>query len=170
MLSFVSNVIADHSHDNNDTSVRVFTSYEISGRDYIEGVGIGFTNINPDTKLGIEFSTSFNNAEVRATDGYIENYFAWQGSAKFGFFSTISVYAELGVDLTELLFHDFRYDHHTENHNDYHDDVDAFIGAGAGLKAGAFNFSAFTRLREIDSPYWEAESEVFNGAQLSVSF
>jgi hypothetical protein len=107
---------------------------------------------------------------VRATDDYIEDYIAWQGPAKFGLFSNISVYAELGLDLTELIFHDLRYDHHDEYYDDYHDNIDAFVGVGAGVKAGPLKFEAFSRLREIDSQYWEAELEVFTGAQLSISF
>ena len=173
LLAFTSSAYADHdnySNDYNNASVRLFSTYEANGKDYIEGIGIGFTTKNPDTKLGFEFSTSINNAEVMATDGFIENYFAWQGSAKVGLFSNISVYAELGVDLTELLFHDLRYDVHDEYYNEYQDDIDAFVGVGAGLKAGPLQFEAFTRLREIDSRYWEAESEVFTGAQLSISF
>jgi len=173
LLSFTSGAHGDHnnhSNDYNNTSVRLFSTYEANGKDYIEGIGLGFTTLSTVTKLGFEFSTSINNAEVRATDGYIEDYFAWQGSAKVGLFSNISVYAELGVDLTELLFHDLRYDVHNENYDGYQDDVDAFVGVGAGLKAGPLQIEAFTRLREIDSRYWEAESEVFTGAQLSISF
>jgi len=170
LLSLTSNAHGDHLVNNDESSVRLFSTYETNGNDFIEGVGVGITTRNPDTKLGFEFSTSFNNAEIRATDGFIEDYFAWQGSAKFGLFSNISVYAELGVDLTELLFHDLRYDVHDENFDEFHDDIDAFVGVGAGLKAGPFKLEAFTRLREIDSRYWEAESEVFTGAQLSISF
>lgn len=173
LLSFASSAHADHDNQPNNydnASVRLFSTYEANGEDYIEGVGIGFTTKNPDTKLGFEFSTSFNNAVVTATDGYIEDYFAWQGSAKIGLFSNISVYAELGVDLTELFFHDLRYDVHDGFNDEYQDDIDTFVGVGAGLKAGPLQIEAFTRLREIDSQYWEAEAEVFTGAQLSISF
>jgi len=170
LLSFTSSVHGDHSINNDDSSIKLFSTYEANGSDYIEGIGVGFTTKNPDTKLGFEFSTSINNAEVMATDGFIENYFAWQGSAKFGLFSNISLYAELGVDLTELFFHDLRYDDYDAYNNDYHDDIDAFVGVGAGLKAGPLQIEAFTRLREIDSQYWEAEPEVFTGAQLSIIF
>jgi len=170
LLSFTSSADSYQSNGHDDTSVRLFSTYEANGRDYIKGIGVGFTTKNPDTKLGFEFSTSFNNAKVRATDGYIEDYFAWQGTAKIGLFSNISVYAELGVDLTELLFHDLRYGYHDEYYDYYHDNIDAFVGVGAGIKAGPLKFEAFSRLREIDSRYWEAESEVFTGAQLSINF
>ena len=169
LLSFISNAYADHLNESEDASVRLFTTYEANGSDYIQGIGIGFANINPDTKLGFEFSTSFNNAEVRATDGYIENYFAWQGAARFGLFSNLSIYAELGVDLTELLFHDLRYDYHDGYYDEFRDDIDAFVGVGAGLKVGPLKIEAFSRLREIDSRYWEAEAEVFTGIQASIS-
>ena len=170
LLSFVSNAHSNPSISHDEASVRAFSTYEANGRDYIEGIGIGFTSKNPDTNLGYELNTSVNNAKVRATDGYREDYFAWQGSAKFGLFSNFSVYAELGLDLTELIFHDLRYDHHGEYYDDYHDNIDAFVGVGAGIKAGPLKFEAFSRLRGIDSQYWEAESEVFTGAQLSISF
>lgn len=166
LLTFIPSAHANHT---NESEVRLFTTYEANGSDYIQGIGIAFADINPDTKLGFEFSTSFNNAEVRATDGYIENYFAWQGAARFGFFSNLSIYAELGVDLTEFLFNDLRYDYHDGYYDEYHDDIDAFVGVGAGLKAGPLKIEAFSRLREIDSLYWEAESEVFTGIQASIS-
>lgn len=166
LLSFVSSAQADHS---SETEERLFTIYEANGEDYIQGIGIGFSNVNPESKLGFEFSTSFNNAEVRTTDGFIENYFAWQGTARFGLFSNLSIYAELGVDLTELLFQDFRYEIHDDYYNEYHDDIDAFVGVGAGLKAGPLRVEAFSRLREIDSRFWEAEAEVFTGLQASIS-
>ncbi len=59
---------------------------------------------------------------------------------------------------------------HDDLYEDYHNDIDAFVGVGAGVRAGQLKFEAFTRLREIDSLHWEAESEVFNGAQLSINF
>ncbi len=170
LLSFVASADSYQSNHYDNTSIRLFSTYEANGRDYIEGIGIGFSTKNPDTKIGFEFNTSFSNAEVRATDGYIEEYFTWQGSVKIGFFSKLSVYAELGLDLAELFFHDLRYYDHDEYYDNYHDDIDAFVGIGAGVKAGPLKFEAFTRLREIDSRYWEAEAVVFTGAQLSISF
>lgn len=169
---------AAHGNDSpleKDTSVRLFSTYESNGRDFIEGVGIGLTFNGSNSNLGFQFNTSINNAEVRATDGYIEDYFAWQGSVKVGLFSKVSVYLEAGVDLTELLFHDLRYDDHNDYHdNGYHhhyeDDIDSFIGIGGGIQLGRLKFEGFSRLREIDSQYWEAESEVFTGVQFSVNF
>ncbi|MCP4188629.1 MAG: hypothetical protein GY763_13585 [Gammaproteobacteria bacterium] len=170
MLAFTSSAQSDYSNPIEDTSIRLFSTYESNGRDYIEGIGVGFASLDPRTKLGLEFSTSINNAKIMATDGYIEEFLAWQGTARYGLFSIFSVYAEIGLDLTELLFHDLRYGDHDEHQEEYHNDIDAFVGVGAGVRAGQFVFEAFTRLRAIDSLHWEAESEVFNGAQLSISF
>ncbi len=105
-----------------------------------------------------------------ATDGYIEEYIAWQGAARYGIFSMFSVYAEVGLDLTEYLFHDLHYGDHEEHYEEPHNDIDVFVGAGAGIRAGHLMLQVFTRLRAIDSSRWEAESGVFNGAQLSISF
>ena len=171
-ITFNSSVLAEHRKSHDDTQVRIFTSYESNGEDYIEGIGVGFTFKNSENKMGFQLNTSLNNAEVRATDGYIEDYFAWQGSAKFGLFSNVSIYVEAGIDLTELIFHDFRYDDHHgyDDHYHYEDDIDVFVGLGAGIKLGHLKLEGFSRLREIDSRYWEAESEVFTGVQFSLNF
>jgi len=159
-------------HDN--ASVRLFSTYESNGNDFIEGIGVGLTFKGANSGLGFQLNTSFNNAEVRATDGYIEDYFAWQGSVKMGLFSKVSLYVEAGVDLTELIFHDFRHDDHDYydeyDHGHYEDDIDVFVGVGAGLQLGKLKVEGFSRLREIDSRYWEAESEVFTGVQFSFNF
>ena len=179
LLSFTFFSLATSAHGNDsmsydDASVRLFSTYESNGKDFIEGVGIGLTLKSSDSNLGFQLNTSLNNAEVRATDGYIEDYFAWQGSVKFGLFSKVSLYLEAGVDLTELIFHDFRYDDHDyyDDHNNehYEDDIDVFVGVGAGIELGRLKLEGFTRLREIDSKYWEAESEVFTGIQFSINF
>ena len=150
--------------------VQVFYSYESNGDDYISGVGIGYTFADPHSKLGYQLTTSLNNAEVVATDGFIEDYIAWEGGIKLGLFSNLSLYVEAGIDLSEILFHDLRYDEHDYYFSEYHDDFDAYIGVGAGIQAGPLRVTAFSRKREIDSKYWEAESEVFSGVQFSISF
>ncbi len=175
-LLFTSFAFADNKNQihklKDDSSFRIFSSYESNDQDFIEGIGIGITNIDKNTNIGFQLNTSFNNVEVMATDGYQEDFFAWQGSAKFGYFSNVFVYAEGGIDLTEFLFHELRYDdddnyHH---HHDNDDDIDAFIGLGVGIQTGPLTVEAFTRVREIDSRNWEAESEVFTGFQLSINF
>lgn len=153
-----------------DTSARLFYSFESYGDNYIQGIGTGLTFKNKETNLGFQLNTSVNYAEVRALDGYIEDYFAWQVAVKFGIFSNFSFYGEVGIDLSELLFHDFRYDDSDYRHHDDEDDIDTFVGIGAGLKSGPVRIDAFSRFREIDSRYWETESDVFSGIQLSINF
>ncbi|WP_196140233.1 hypothetical protein [Aliikangiella sp. G2MR2-5] len=164
------------SHDRHDDlakgEVGLFYSYESNGEDYIYGIGTGLTLFS-DSSSGFagQLLTTFNQAEVTATDGYIEDYFAWEGIVRLGFFSNISVYGEVGIDLTEALFHDFRYDDDDYyDHHHHNDDIDAFAGVGAGIRLGKFQLTAFSRLREIDSRYWEAEKEHFTGLQFSVNF
>lgn len=161
-----------HNSDYHDSRYASFYyTYEANGDDYITGVGASVTFIDSQTNLGFSLNTSLNNAEVLATDGYVEDYFAWEGSIKFGYFSKLSIYGEVGVDLTEALFHDLRY--HDDDDDYYHhheDDIDAYFGAGIGINLGGLKIDGFSRLREIDSRYWEAESEVFSGIQVSINF
>ena len=39
LLSFISNAYADHLNESEDASVRLFTTYEANGSDYIQGIG-----------------------------------------------------------------------------------------------------------------------------------
>jgi len=152
---------------------RIFYSYESNGGDYISAIGIGTTQKDNHTNLGFQLNTSLGYAEVIAEDGYLEEYTSWEASVRLGYFSNLSVFVEFGVDLAEALFEDYRYDNDDHCHYEeycYEDDVDAYVGVGAGIKAGSLQVDGFVRAREIDSRYWEAESEVFSGVQISVNF
>jgi len=157
------------AYADDDLSSRIFYSYESNGADYISSIGAGTTFKNLESNLGFQLNMSIGNANVLATDGYLEEFTVWQGSAKFGYFSNFSVYIEGGIDLSEAIFHDIRYDDY-DHQTGYEDDIDAFVGMGAGIRAGALGIDAFFRVREIDAEYWEAESEVFSGVQISVNF
>lgn len=166
-MTVVNSVSAD------ERSGRVFYSYESNGADYISAVGIGVTHTDQHTNLGFQLNTSLGYAEVIAEDGYLEEYASWEASVRFGYFSNFSIFAEFGVDLAEAMFEDYRYDQDDHCHYDeycYEDDVDAYVGVGAGIKAGAVQVDGFVRAREIDSRYWEAESEIFSGVQVSLNF
>ena len=152
-----------------DLSVRAFYSYESDGADYFSSVGVGATFKNSETNFGIQFNTSLGYAEVMAKDGYIEDFVSWEGGFKVGYFSNFSIYVEGGIDLSELFFHDLRYDDY-EHHHGYEDDLDAYVGMGVGFRTGPIQIDAFIRFREIDSKYWEAESDSFSGIQLSINF
>jgi len=157
------------SQASDDVSVRAFYSYESNGADYFSSVGVGTTFKNSETNLGIQINTSLGTAEVIAQDGYIEDFVSWEGGVKLGYFSNLSLYVEGGIDLSELFFHDLRYDDY-EHEYGYEDDLDAYLGAGVGFRAGAIQIDGFVRMREIDSRYWEARSESFSGVQISLNF
>ena len=149
---------------------RFFFSHESSGEDTITSIGTGITIVNSESNLGFQLNTSIANAEVLSDDGYIEDYFAWEGSVKVGLFSNISIYGEAGIDLSELLFDDYRHDRHDYYYTRYSDDIDAYLGFGAGVQLGPLKVEAYSRVREIDSLYWEAQSENFSGVQFSLNF
>jgi len=161
--------ISNPTKSDEGLSNHIFYSYESNGSDYLAFVGVGTTLKVSHSDLGLQLNTAIGNAEVLATDGYLEEYTAWEVSAKVGYFSNLSVYAEVGFDLTESLFHDFRYSDYEQEYG-HADDVDAFIGMGAGVKSGALEINAFVRFREIDSEYWEAASESFSGLQVALHF
>lgn len=159
-----------HSNHPDSSFPSFYYTYESNGKDYITGVGTSITFKDSQTNLGFGVSSSLNYAEVRATDGYLEDYFAWEAALRFGYFSKLSIYGEVGIDLTEALFHDLRYHDDDHYYDEYEDDVDAYFGAGIGINFGRLRVEGFSRLREIDSRYWEAESEVFSGVQVSINF
>ncbi|TQV75032.1 hypothetical protein FLL45_08815 [Aliikangiella marina] len=174
ILSVSAHHAGNHSYFGNKDAALYYT-YEANGDDYIYGVGISLTYTDPETDLGFVVTTSLNDATVTAFDGIEENYAAWEAGLKFGIFSNISLYGEVGIDLSELLFHDLRY-HYNDcfrcggYYDEYHDDIDAYVGFGAGVNVGPFKVEGFTRYREIDSRYWEARSEQFSGFQVSINF
>ncbi|WP_444995121.1 hypothetical protein [Aliikangiella sp. IMCC44359] len=151
-----------------DHGASLFASYESNGRDYISGVGASVLLKDDFTHFGAQLSTSLNYAEVTSTDGYLEDFVSWEAAIKFGYFSKLSLYGEVGIDLAEIMFYDLRYD--DDYHDHYEDNVDMYVGIGAGINAGPLSIEAFSRLREIDSRYWEAESEVFSGVRFSINF
>jgi hypothetical protein len=152
-----------------DADVFIFHSYESNGADNISSLGIGVTLKSNDSNLGFQLNTSIANAELIATDGYREKYNAWEAGVKIGYFSTLSLYIEGGVDLSEAIYNDIRYNDYEREHG-YADNVDSYVGVGAGLRLGALQLDSFVRLRAIDSEYWRAESEVFSGIQISFNF
>lgn len=166
-------------HSNSNSNVRLFYTHESNNNDHIYGFGTGLRFTYADSSFGYELNTSLNAAEITTEQGYVEDFIAWQGSIKAGYFSDVSFYVEAGIDLTELFFSDWRDDDHHDFHFDfgdssahYHDseNLDSFIGLGGGIKAGPIKFEAFSRWREIDSLYWEAEADVFTGIQVSINF
>ena len=167
VLGFI--IFSNFTQASEELSPRLFYSYESNGADYFTSVGVGMTFKNSETNLGVQLNTSLGSAEVLAEDGYLEDFVSWEGGLKLGYFSNFSIYVEGGVDLSELFFHDLRYDDYEHEHG-YEDDLDAYVGFGIGFGSEAFQLDLFVRAREIDSKYWEAESDVFSGVQISVNF
>ena len=172
----LSPVKADDRHNDRHNArhdARVFYSYESNGADYISAIGIGVTHKYRGSNLGFQLNTSLGYAEVLAQDGFLEEYTSWEASVRFGYFSKISFFAEFGIDLGEAIFDDYRYDRDDYCYYDeycYQDDIDGYLGFGAGIKAGHVSIEGIIRAREIDSHYWEAESEIFSGLQVSLNF
>ncbi|MGX5174772.1 hypothetical protein ACUR5C_12190 [Aliikangiella sp. IMCC44653] len=158
----------------------IFYTHETSGPDSITGLGHSFL-FKFDKNLGLGFTNSLSTAQVTATDGFIEEYLAWEGSIRFGHFSKISLFVEAGLDLTELIFHDYRNSHYNYCYSDsFYDDgvfcdsdyenIDGYLGVGAGIRLNKLKIEAISRIREIDSHHFESQSEVFSGIQISISF
>ncbi|PHS18170.1 MAG: hypothetical protein COA86_08485 [Kangiella sp.] len=168
-------------HYENDLSALLFTSYESNGADFISSIGLA-TNLIQNDNLGVQFNTSIATAEVLASDGYLEEYSAWQIGVKAGYFGRVSVFLEAGFDLTEAIFNDVRGDDHSVVYTsdgvtiyeeyDAHprNDVDIYLGAGAGINLGKLSLEGIVRWRAIDGDYWQADSEIFSGIQVSLNF
>ena len=168
-------------HYENDLSTSLFTSYESNGTDFISTIGLS-TNLNQGDNFGVQFNTSIATAEVLASDGYLEEYSAWQVGVKAGYFGRVSVFVEAGFDLTEAIFNDVRDDGHSvvytsdgvtiyEEYDDHsRNDVDIYLGAGAGINLGKLSLEGIVRWRAIDGDYWQADSEFFSGMQVSFNF
>jgi len=149
---------------------RVFASFEANGEDSISTFGLGMTFKQPSTNLGVQFNAALMGAELLTQDGYIEDYGTLEASAKFGYFSMLSVYVEGGFDVLEALVQDYRDDDFSHFPDEEVNGLDSFIGVGVGFSAGVLSLESFVRIRAIDADNWEAESEVFSGLQLSLNF
>jgi hypothetical protein len=167
-----------YAHDKPEQAI--FYTHETSGPDSINGIGHSVV-FKLDEHLGVGFTNALSTAQVTATDGFIEEYLAWEGSLRFGYFSKISIFVEAGIDLTELIFHDYRNSNYNYCYSDSsyyeeiyceseHDNIDAFLGVGAGIRLNKLKIEAISRIREIDSHHFESRSEIFSGIQVSIHF
>ena len=156
----------------------IYYSFESSAGDHYSGIGFATTFKSEESHFGINLATSLSEASVMTDLGFNEHFLAWEGHVKIGYFSKFSVYGEFGFDIGELLSPDFRQiddiifdalveDEDRESHGR---DIDTYVGIGAGINLGKLNISAFSRVRDINSEYWQAENDVFTGVQFSISF
>ncbi len=188
-LLFISTVVQASS----ESKLGFFVKQEVNGDDYLNGFGSEILTVDPMTGFGFAVNTVIGSARVTDTFHRQQPYVAWEMGGKFGYFSDVFVYGEIGVDLGEwllqdrdeeqdeppyqndqglgltelaadVLFGDSRHRHDGQN------DIDAFIGAGFGIKFNHLAVEAFSRYRHIDGEYWRAENNVFSGVKLTLYF
>jgi hypothetical protein len=169
-------------------SVSIFISSEHQGEDRVTGFGVSALLKNSESNLGVSILSSIAPSEVIDTRGYNQHYLAWEVGAKFGYFSDVFFYAELGVDFGELALQDRdednRHGYYDDDGditfsdfvdlrnrvNDNSNDIDGYVGIGAGYDFGRFQIEVFTRYRQIDGEYWKADNQAFTGIRGSISF
>ncbi len=169
-----------------DDKLLLFVTSENQSQDQVNGVGISGLLKNKENNFGVEILTSIANAEVIDTTGINQKYIAWEVGAKFGYFSKVFIYAELGFDFGEFALQSRGEDSECNDQNENNEldftdfitnkvdddanDIDGYIGVGAGYDFGHFQLEAFTRYRSIDGEYWKADNQHFVGIRASVSF
>ncbi len=173
-----------------NNNVGFFVKNEIHDNDYISGIGVEAWLINDETQIGFAVNSSIGKAEVTDEYDYQHSYVAWDLGIKFGYFSDVFVYAELGLDLGELILQDRDEDDYDDEDNqvdfgdilgilvldDYYDeydrsnDIDAYVGVGIGVKLENIVIEGYSRYRQIDGEYWKANNQVFSGMKLTIMF
>ena len=176
----------------NDTGrFSIFAVNESNLNDSIVGVGVSALHKINDTNFALSVNTSLSNADVIDVSGHQQSYLAWELGAKFGYFSTLFLYAEFGFDFGEFALQDRdedSYGYYQNNRNeevyyydnysidirpdvdDYSNDIDAYLGIGTGVNFGHLQLSAFARYRQIDGEFWKASNQTFTGVKASLSF
>lgn len=149
-----------------ENSISLFASTESNSTDIIDSIGVGVITRYGSGPLATQLTMSISSAEVLTTGGYFIDYTAWEASAKFGIFSEFFVYGEIGIDLGELFFDDLRY----ENNNTTYNKIDTYIGIGGGFNLESIRVDFFSRIRNIDGEYWQAQNDTFGGVQVSINF
>tara|TARA_Y100000588_G_C14078154_1_gene848920 strand:- start:76 stop:624 length:549 start_codon:yes stop_codon:yes gene_type:complete len=162
---------------NDDFDFSLFAKSEFNALDdHIVSTGFEVLGYFNHTPFGIGFISALGNASVTTEQGYREDFLTLDTGLKFGYFSTIYAYGELGFDAFELMFHDQRNNDRYSNHssitvyNAPNNEIDAYLGAGIGVQIEHLKLEAYTRYRQIDGNGWEAKDNHFTGLQLSFSF
>ncbi|MDH5433788.1 MAG: hypothetical protein OEY19_07570 [Gammaproteobacteria bacterium] len=152
-----------------------YYSYEGNATDSIYSFGVNVLEERNDFQVSL--GSSINFSQILTSDNLFEEYTSWEGHVKFGYFSSIILYAEFGIDIGELLIYDLKHDSgiqttytNQDPYNENTDGVDSYIGFGTGFQLKDLSVEAFVRLREIDSLNWEAQSHVFSGVKFAVTF
>jgi hypothetical protein len=190
-------IIASYSvRANTVNDLGFFIKTEINDDDYINGIGTELWLTNESSSLGIAINSALGNAAVTDTLNIQHEYLAWDLGIKFGYFSDVFIYAEIGFDFGEMILSDRDKDKYDDelnfseflafivldgysdyrDYNDYYDDydssndIDGYIGSGVGLKFDNIVVEAYARYRQVDGEYWQADSQVYSGVKLTLLF
>ena len=196
VLLLLNLITINKSFANTMNNIGFFLKTEINDEDYINGIGTELWLTNDSSSVGIAINTSIGNAEVTDTLNIQHSYLAWDLGIKFGYFSDVFVYAELGFDFGEMVlsdkdkdrydndlnfsdflafivvdgFRDYRdYDDYYESY-DSSNDIDGYIGSGVGIKFDNIVLEGYARYRQIDGEYWQADSQIYSGVKLTLLF
>lgn len=159
-----------------------FVKHEFNDTDSINSIGFEALSAINHSDFYFGVSTALANAHVAIGHNTREDYLSWDSGFKFGYFSNVFVYGEVGVDMFELIsLHDKDdcdtndpFDSTGQARCDYYghgdNDIDAYAGVGAGMQFGNAAISGFMRVRSIDSSSWRAESSFYSGIEFSLRF
>jgi len=167
----------------NNYSPAIFVKNESHNENSISSIGLEIPFGDPNSNFGAYMTSAIGYGDITDKTGDNNNYLTWDTGLKFGYFSDISIYGEVGLDLFELIWDDLNdkdedettyyyeneeYDYFdTERHDN---NLDGYIGFGIGLDLKPLKIDIFTRLRQIDGHNWEAKEHLYSGLQLSISF
>lgn len=161
----------------------IFAKNESHNTDSISSIGIEIPFGDPHSHFGAYMTSAIGYADITDKTGNSNDYLTWDTGFKFGYFSDISIYGEVGLDLFELIWDDlndkdedertYYYDNEEYDYFDTErqdDDIDGYIGVGIGFNLKPIKIDVFTRLRQIDGNNWESKEHLYSGLQLSIVF
>lgn len=147
----------------------VFVTHEWNSTDQITTVGISHIFAEYSSGFVGEVNTSLGYAEVLTESDVFEEYPVWETGVKLGYYSTLFVYIEAGIDLAELAL-----DHEREDccirDERINNQIDGYAGIGTGINLNQAKLTLFIRARQIDANNWEAKEHVFAGASFELNF
>jgi hypothetical protein len=178
-----------HYHDNSSYdggfSFRPLLAYESSDTGQITSLGMQWGGGAGDY---LALVTSLSNFQAKQKFGGDDISFSnFDTSLRLGYFDDVSLYAEVGVALDELVFDEEEKDYYDRYgfHHSHSGPIDWFAGVGGGLQLDFLQINAFARYRYLRSLEQEFYSSVlwqqgylpmpsphqwFAGVELSIRF
>ncbi|MBB1329349.1 hypothetical protein H5087_08280 [Pseudoalteromonas sp. SR43-7] len=169
LLSFSQNANARFLLGNDMPNTGMFIKSEFNGDSSITSAGLEMMVKQNYSNFGVVFTSAIGAAVIDNKQGEQEEFITWDNGMKLGYFNDFFIYAELGLDLFELAFKNDRGDN-TYQIEKSNNDIDGYAGIGAGYHFKPFKIEIFTRARQIDGDYWEAQEHIYSGVQLSFTF